>query len=215
MFISIEGGEGVGKTTLATRIAERLEAAGRRVLVVREPGGTGFGEGVRRLFLDPQVAPVPIAEALLLNASRADLVNRVIRPALQGGGIVICDRYVDTTYAYQGFGRGLERRHLRVLHSIATGGLDPDLTFLLDMQPELAQQRRAASAEENAVPTDRIERESLAFHQKVRSGYLELASSNPRFRTIDASLPADRVFVLALRHLSTTAPFYLGDRKGP
>ncbi len=207
MFISIEGGECVGKTSLAKALTEKLETAGRQVVTVREPGGTPFGEALRNAFLSPDVSPIPLSEALVLAAARCDLVHQVIRPAILGGGIVICDRYIDATYAYQGYGRGLNRQVLRQLNQIATGGLEPDLTLLLDMPPELAFNRQADTAK------DRIEKEDLAFHLRVRSGYLELASSNPRFRTIDANQTAENVLLAAMRHLDSAAPFYWAERR--
>lgn len=207
MFISIEGGEGVGKTSLAAALTEKLEAVGRRVVSVREPGGTAFGEALRQAFLTPDTNPVPLSEAFVLAAARCDLVHHVIRPALLGGGIVICDRYIDATYAYQGYGRNLNRATLRQLNQMATGGLEPDLTLLLDMPPELALER------DTAKNKDRIERENLAFHQRVRSGYLDLAASDPRFRTIDATQPADKVVLAAMRHLDAAAPFYLAEKR--
>ena len=142
-FVTFEGGEGTGKSTQLARLETRLRAEGADPLVTREPGGTPFAEHVRALLLDLALAPVPAAEALLMEAARADLVANVIRPALASGRLVLCDRFDDSTLAYQGAGRGLDPAWLAALNAGATGGLKPDLTFLFDLDPQIGLERRA------------------------------------------------------------------------
>ena len=183
-FISFEGGEGSGKSTQIPRLAARLRERGRDPLVTREPGGTPVAEGIRALLLDPGLAPGAAAEALLMEAARADLVATVIRPALEAGRVVLCDRYADSTLAYQGAGRGLDGAMLREWNRAATGGLGPALTLLFDLDPAVGLSRRGDAA---GVP-NRLDREPLAFHARVRARYLELARAEPgRFVVIDAA----------------------------
>ena len=184
LFVTFEGGEGSGKSTQVTRLADRLRAAGLDPLVTREPGGTPLAEGIRALLLDPARAPGALAEALLMVAARADLVSTTLRPALAAGRVVLCDRYGDSTLAYQGGGRGLDPAQLAAWNRAATGGLVPDLTLLFDVSPELGLARRA-----NAAGTpNRLDLESAAFHARVRERYLELARAEPaRFVVLDAS----------------------------
>ncbi len=190
LFITFEGGEGSGKSTQIARLAARQRALGLDPLVTREPGGTALAEGIRALLLDSSVAPEPVPEALLMVAARADLVSTVIRPALAAGRNVLCDRYADSTLAYQGAGRGLETGMLEGWNAVATGGLVPDLTFLFDLDPEVGLARRASAG----VSTNRLDRESLPFHQRVRARYLELAASNPkRWIILDAMASHDQL----------------------
>jgi dTMP kinase len=190
LFITFEGGEGSGKSTQIARLAARQRALGLDPLVTREPGGTPLAEGIRALLLDSSVAPGPVAEALLMVAARADLVSAVIRPALAAGRNLLCDRYTDSTLAYQGAGRGLETAMLEGWNSVATGGLVPDLTFLFDLDPEIGLARRASAG----VSTNRLDRESLPFHQRVRACYLELAASSPkRWIVLDATASHDQL----------------------
>ena len=189
-FVTFEGGEGSGKTTQLERLAQRLRARGLDPLVTREPGGTPLGEGIRTLLLDPQRRPAPMTEALLMEAARAELVAGVIRPALAAGRVVLCDRYDDSTLAYQGGGRGLDADLLRALNRAATGGLRPDLTLLFDLDPAAGLARRARA--EGSV--NRLDREPEAFHSRVRARYLELAAAEPaRFAVLDGALPPDRL----------------------
>ena len=184
LFVTFEGGEGSGKSTQIPRLAARLRERALDPLVTREPGGTPVAEGIRALLLDPALAPGAIAEALLMEAARAELVATVIRPALEAGRAVLCDRYADSTLAYQGAGRALDLKMLREWNRIATGGLNPALTLLFDLAPEVGLSRRGDAA---GVP-NRLDRESLAFHARVRAQYLELARAEPgRFVVIDAS----------------------------
>ena len=183
ILITLEGGEGSGKSTQLDLLARRLVAAGLPVRVLREPGGTAVGEMVRTVLLDPdQVGLDAIAELLLYEASRAQLVAEVIEPALLGGEIVLCDRFYDSTTAYQGFARELPLDVVRRLNAIATGGLAPDRTLVLDVDPALGIARATKQG------ADRLEAESLAFHRRVRAGFLSIAAEEPRrVRVIDAS----------------------------
>ncbi len=183
LFVTFEGGEGSGKTTVLRRLAERLRTAGHDPLLTREPGGTPLAEGVRALLLTPSLAPGAVSEALLMEAARADLVAAVIRPALAQGRVVLCDRYADSTLAYQGGGRGLDRAMLAEWNRVATGGLAPDLTLWFDLAPEVGLARRAGAADD----TNRLDREDLAFHTRVHDAYRALAAAEPRrWVTLDA-----------------------------
>lgn len=187
MFISFEGIDGSGKSTQVHRLAATLRAAGREVLLVREPGGTPLSESVRSLLLDPKAAIHPVAELFLFTAARAQLVHDVIQPALDSGSVVIADRYADSTLAYQGAGRGVsDVNTLRTIQSCATSGLQPDHTFVLDLTPEDAEQRRTG----RGTGEDRMEGASLAFYHRVRDSYLELAAREPkRIHVLDARQP--------------------------
>ena len=192
LFVTFEGGEGSGKSTQITRLAARLAALGRAPLVTREPGGTPLAESIRALLLDPARRPGPVTEALLMEAARADLVENVLRPALAAGRVVLCDRYADSTLAYQGGGRGLALDDLRVLNRFATGGLNPGLTLLFDLPVGDGLSRRAESGDMN-----RLDRESAAFHERVRARYHALAAAEPdRFVVLDAALDPDALEAL-------------------
>jgi dTMP kinase len=193
-FITLEGPEGGGKTVIARRLVEELTRRGHVVRSTREPGGTRLGERVRGIVLeqsaDDQAAAIdPRADALLFNAARAQLVAEVIRPALDRGEVVLCARYADSTLAYQGYGAGLPLDELRALGAVATGGLDPDLTILLDVPPEIGIGRKTGASR------NRFESSfDLAFHERVRAGFLALAGQEPdRFRVIDSSRRIDAV----------------------
>jgi dTMP kinase len=189
MFITFEGGEGGGKSTQIKTLAARLTEAGHQVLTTREPGGTPVGDQIRAVLLGVGNQVAPLAELLLYSASRAQLVSQVILPHLAGGGIVLCDRYADSTYAYQGYGRGLDLAMLRQLTQIATGGLQPHLTLWLDLPPEVGLARRASSNQ----ALDRLDNEALSFHQRVRAGYAQLATESARWVRIDADQAPDAV----------------------
>ncbi len=191
LFITLEGPEGSGKSTQIPLLAAWLKSLGWDVLVTREPGGTAIGERVRALVHDPQHAEMAAtAEILLYSASRAQLVAEVIRPALVAGKIVLCDRYYDSTYAYQGYGRGLSLEALRQITEFATTGLRPDVTFLLDLPVEEGLRRRVIGGEE----MNRLDREAVAFHRRVRCGYQTLAAAEPgRWVTVDALAAVDEV----------------------
>ena len=190
MFITFEGTEGSGKSLQTRKLAERLRACGYTVLTTHEPGGTQLGGELRRLLLDRQELQIGArAEALLMNASRAQLVESVIRPALEQGEVVVCDRFADSTLAYQGAGRGLNEQHLTSVISFATAGIQPDMTMLLDVPVEVGLARKQAQNQRN-----RFEEETIAFHKSVRAAYLALAAENPaRWRCFDATQSADRL----------------------
>ncbi|HOB54561.1 MAG TPA: dTMP kinase [Acidobacteriota bacterium] len=196
-FITFEGVEGCGKTTQILRLADRLRARGVPVTLTREPGGTPFGQAVRRVLLDPVGPPrEPAGELLLYLADRCQDLAQCIRPALAAGQVVLCDRYHDATLAYQGAARGIARAVIDRL-AAALDILTPDLTFLLDIDPERslarAIARNAATAE--GAAESRFEGEALAFHRAVRAGYLELARREPaRFAVIDADRAPDPIF---------------------
>jgi len=190
MFITLEGTEGAGKTTQIPRLLSFLEERGYVCLVTREPGGTSAGQAIRRILLDPDNhGLVPVAELLLYAADRAQHVERVIRPALAAGKTVVCDRYCDATEAYQGAARGVDSRLVAELNRVATGGLAPDLTILLDLPPDVGLERAWQRIKKNdAHGTDcRFENEALEFHRQVRQGYLDIAAREPdRFCVVDA-----------------------------
>lgn len=190
LFVTFEGGEGSGKSTQITRLATRLKALGHDPFVTREPGGTPLAESIRGLLLDAAPAPGAMTEALLMIAARSDLVSTSIRPALKAARVVLCDRYTDSTLAYQGAGRGLESATLVSWNRAATGGLTPDLTLLFDVTPELGLARRARAA----GTANRLDREPEAFHDRVRARYLELAELEPeRFVVLDAALSPEQL----------------------
>jgi dTMP kinase len=189
-FITLEGGEGSGKSTQLARLERRLRAHGLDPLVTREPGGTPLAERVREVLLDPSLAPGSLAEAMLVEAARADLVSRRVAPALAEGRVVVCDRFTDSTLAYQGGGRGLDAAALATLNALATGGLEPDLTLLFDLDVLEGLKRRTAAA--GAV--NRLDREPPDFHRRVRERFLELARAEPsRFVILDATLDPARL----------------------
>ncbi|MBL4783298.1 MAG: dTMP kinase [Porticoccaceae bacterium] len=185
-FISVEGTEGVGKTTNIQCIEEWLEARGIAYIATREPGGTALGEKIRALLLDKDnTAMAATAELLLMFAARAQHLEEKIIPALAAGTWVLCDRFTDATYAYQGFGRGLNREHIKQLEKLVQGDLHPDFTLILDIDPELGMSRVRARGE-----LDRFESEALEFFDRVRAGYRERAAENPaRYCLVDASDP--------------------------
>ena len=188
-FITFEGVEGSGKTTQVERLAGRLRRAGRAVLTTREPGGTPISDRIRAVVLDQANVEIhPHTEALLMCAARAQLVNELIRPALAEGRVVICDRYSDSTFAYQGYARGQDLATLRTLNHFATGGLVPHLTLLLDLPAAAGLKRRFGPAD-GAAAANRMDRLDLAFHQKVAAGYHALARAEPdRWRVVNATL---------------------------
>ncbi len=184
LFITLEGPDGSGKSTQVKALGERLRAQGHNVCLTREPGGTDIGDQIRAVLHDlKNTAMQPRAEILLYSASRAQVVGEVIQPHLQRGGVVVCDRYADSTLAYQGYGHGLDLDVLRAITHFATGGLKPDLTLLLDLEAEAGLRRRKAGGDWN-----RLDAYDLEFHQRVREGYLTLAAEEPARWVI---LPAD------------------------
>ena len=169
-------------------MASRLRQAGIDPVVTREPGGTPLGERVRQIFLEPGAAIDPLAEAFLVNASRAQLVDDVIAPALRAGRLVLSDRFATATLAYQGFGRGVDRDILRAIGAIATRGLEPDVVLLIDVPVELSRQRLARRAAGDQTFPDRLEREDGNFHARVREGYLELSRTDAHILKLDGTL---------------------------
>ncbi len=211
VFITFEGPEGGGKSTQAQLLYQSLQNQGYPVILTREPGGTRIGELIRRILVDLRHTEiVPGTEIFLFSAARSQLVNERIRPYLDTGGIVICDRYADSTYAYQGYGLGLNLDDLRTITTIATGGLSPDLTLYLDIAAEAGLERKATGRrgrpDENprhtsttsspsasvAVPPEwnRLDARDLAYHQRVAAGFYELMQQEPqRWRRLDATQP--------------------------
>lgn len=188
-FIVLEGPDGAGKSAQASMLAERLTERGFAVTLTREPGGTRLGEQVRQILLDPSdVAHGPIADALLFNAARSQLVPEVIVPALERGDIVVCDRYATSTMAYQGYGSGVDRDVLATIEAWVTGGLVPDLVVVIDVPVEVGLARRDAGRVEELTRFEDGERHDLAFHQRVRTGYHVMAAADPdRWVVIDGS----------------------------
>jgi dTMP kinase len=200
LFITFEGPEGSGKSTQIRQLAATLEAQGLPVLVTREPGGTTIGNAIRAVLLDPARTEMsPRAETLLFNAARAQIVDQVIRPALTAGKLVLCDRYADSTLAYQGYGHGQPLEPLRRLGEYATAGLTPNLTIYLDIDVREGLKRKQAGGAEE---WNRMEEKALAFHQAVRAGYLQLAAADPnRWLVVDAAQPIDAVHAAILSRL--------------
>ncbi len=189
-FITFEGTDGSGKTTQIKLLEEYLKNKGYEVVLSREPGGTKVSELIRDLILDPaNTEIVPLTEMILYAASRAQHVAQIIKPSIEAGKIVICDRFVDSSYAYQGCGRGLDLRSIADVNRVAIDGISPDITFFLDINPETAIKRRI-----NATGADRIEQEKLDFHKRVYEGYKKMSLLFPdRIMTIDAEKPIDEI----------------------
>lgn len=194
MFIVIEGIEGSGKSTLIAGLAEHLEAAGQAVAVTREPGGTPVGDAIREIFLDRAIAMAPLTEALLVNAARAEHVLRVIRPMLDDGRIVLCDRFIDSTLAYQGYGRGIDLNELRAICATAADGVEPDLVLVIDVPVSVARAR----LRDRSNAADRIESEDDRFHERVRRAFLEIAGESLRHVVLDGTAPPQDVLQEAL-----------------
>ncbi len=191
MFITLEGPEGSGKSAHIPALADNLRQQGYKVVVTREPGGTPIGDEIRNTLLKMgNTAMHPTTEILLFQASRAQHVNELIRPALAAGKIVLCDRFADSTMAYQGYGHQTNLEELSQIIRFATGGLQPDLTLLLDVDIEIGLQRRSADGDN----WNRLDAKEKAFHQRVRKGYLQMAFAEPeRWVIVDASQPLQAV----------------------
>jgi len=174
-----------------------LRERGIDPLTTREPGGTALGNRLRTVFVDPESQIDPVAEAFIVNASRAQHVAEVIEPALRAGRVVLCDRFASATLAYQGYGRGVDLGVLRDLARIATRGREPDLTLLVDVSVELSRERVSSRTQAGGEAADRLEREGFAFHERVREGYLTLAREDARFVTVDGSQSPDAVLAAA------------------
>lgn len=204
-FVTLEGGERSGKSTLLAALATRARAEGREVVTAREPGGTRLGERLREALFAADDSPSPRAELLVFAAARSELVAAVIRPALARGALVLCDRFTDSTVAYQHYGRGLPLRTVQDVNTIATDGLRPDRTVLLDLDP-VTSRRRGADGVDSTGGSDYIEREAAAFHQRVRSGYLALAEREPaRWLVLDATAPPAVIAERAWASIRSTA----------
>ncbi|MDI3256735.1 MAG: dTMP kinase [Kyrpidia sp.] len=193
IFITFEGPDGAGKSTQVARLSERLRGVGIRCITTREPGGTAISDRIRSILLDPSHREMaPRTEALLYAASRAQLVSQLIRPSLEGGAVVICDRYVDASLAYQG-ALGLDREALRALNRWATGGLTPDRTYLLDVPAALGLNRVKAARRAAFGGVDRIEERDVGYHEAVRRWFLDQARRSRRYLLIDGTRSVDEV----------------------
>lgn len=207
MFITIEGIEGSGKTSQIKHIADFLKDHGLDYVITREPGGTITGKKIRSILLDPENKEIdPVAELLLYNADRVNHINKIIRPSLSKGKIIICDRYFDSTIAYQGYARGLNISLIKQLHELVAENLKPDITFLLDLKPKIGLERvwkQVKNGERSFIET-RFEKEVLSFHEKVRKGFLAMAEFEPdRFKIIDASQNITNVKKIIIKILKT------------
>ena len=191
MFITLEGPEGSGKTSHLDQLAERIRQAGFEVVITREPGGTAIGDEIRDTLLNlKNTAMHPVTEILLFQASRAQHVHELILPALEAGKVVLCDRFADSTIAYQGYGHQTDLEELSHIIRFATGGLQPDLTLLLDVDIETGLQRRQKDKDK----WDRLDAKEKAFHLRVREGYLKMAAAQPeRWEVVDATQPLEIV----------------------
>jgi dTMP kinase len=195
LFITFEGPDGSGKTTQLQLLAEYLQRQGHRVLCTREPGGTAIGDQIRHILHDVNNTDMtPLAEILLYSASRAQLVAQVIKPVLATGGIVLCDRYADSTYAYQGYGRGLDLAVLKMIAKFATQNVQPDLTIYLDLPAEAGLRRKQQANSAGQGEWNRMDQLTLDFHKRVRQGYLTMAQAEPsRWLVIDAEQSVSQI----------------------
>lgn len=201
-FVTFEGGEGTGKSTQVGLLAEHLRELGLTVVVTREPGGTPVAEAARAVLLDPTLEPDGLSELFLLEAARRDLVQRVIRPALERGEVVLCDRYADSSTVYQGMVRGVGEERTAELNRIATGGLVPHLTIILDLDHESAVKRARSRNAVGGGSESRLDDEPEAFHRRVREGFLRLAEREPaRFRVVSGEGSPGEVFERILETL--------------
>jgi len=180
MFITFEGIDGSGKSTQIQLLKEMLEKRNHVVTILREPGGNILSEQIRQLLLDSKEQVDPRCELLLFTAARAQLVGSVIRPALEAGNIVICDRYIDSSVAYQGYGRGLSIESIESINDFATAGLIPDITFIFDLSLDDAAKRAGFRSNDNQTKPDRMERSGDAFFERTKQGYLEIAKKSDR-----------------------------------
>lgn len=205
IFISLEGIEGAGKTTLIQKMIAHFHHLGKDVLLTREPGGSELGKKLRGIILNAEEKICPSAELFLFLADRAEHVQTCIKPALEQGKIVLCDRFTDSTVAYQGYGRGMDIAELKMLNSLATQGIAPDLTIILDLDPQIGLARaNARNKEQNlTVKEGRFEAETLEFHQKIRAGFLAMSREEDRFFVVNAEQSAEQVFEIVCEKLQT------------
>jgi dTMP kinase len=204
-FITFEGIEGAGKTTQARRLCEHLSGKGIQYIFTREPGGTVIGEKIRSLLLDPQSdGMVPVSELLLYGAARSQHIEEVISPALAEGKVVICDRFVDATIAYQGSGRQIPMNVIKIVNSLASADIKPDLTILLDLEAEVGLARaRARNKSSGDTSTTRFDDEELEFHRRVREGYLEIAHADTnRVKIVSADSPPEKLAKQVTAHVN-------------
>jgi dTMP kinase len=199
LFITVEGTDGSGKTTQIMLMEAYLKQKGHEVVLTREPGGTRISEKIREIVLDPENDEMGItAEMLLYASARAQLVSQIIRPAIESGKTVICDRFVDSSFVYQGFGRGIDLKTIEEVNKLAIEGIWPDITFFFDIDPEVALRRRIA-----ATTADRIEKEKLEFHKRVYSGYKKLSLLYPeRIKMIDSNKSIEEISKEVVQWLS-------------
>jgi len=204
LFITFEGGEGCGKSTQSRLLLKKLEQQNIPAVLTHEPGGTALGDELRKVLKKKRDSFIsPQAELFLLAASRVQLLAEIIRPALEEGKVVVCDRFTHSTLAYQGYGRGLDLTTVETVNNIATQDLKPDLTILLDISPEQGLARKRSLK-------DRFELEDLSFHRRVREGYLKIAAAEPdRWLVIDASLPKHKIAEIIRDRVSKLLPSYL------
>jgi len=209
LFVAIEGPEGAGKSSLAAALTARLAGAGHEVVAVREPGGTPVAEAARAAFLDPALDAAPLAEVFLLLAARADLVAKVIRPALARGAVVLCDRYDLSTDAYQIAGRGLDAGAVRAANRLATGGLRPDVTLVVDVPAAVGRARQAAQGK----APDRVEQADAAFHERVAAAFRAAAGAGVTH--LDGTAPPAAVAAAAWQAVSAAVPKQTGAARVP
>jgi dTMP kinase len=205
LFITFEGIEGSGKTTLISSVADSLRRGGHDPVLTREPGGTDLGMALRKVLLDPGgTALDPVTELMLFGADRAQHVTEMILPALEAGRIVLCDRFADATLAYQGFGRGIDTETVRVVGNVARKGTRPDMTVLLDLPVETGLARVGRRNSENSnLSESRIDGEEIVFHSRVREGYLSLAGSEPdRFLILDAGMTPSELTETVMKEIA-------------
>ncbi len=209
LFITFEGVEGAGKTTLIQKLVQYFTEKKQDIFLTREPGGSELGKKLRAIILNAEEKIYPSAELFLFLADRAQHVEDCIKPALQAGKIVLCDRFIDSTIAYQGFGRGMDIKQLSLLNNLATNDLEPDLTLLLDLPPEIGLKRaKTRNIEQNlTIDEGRFEAEALQFHQKIRDGFLSLAKQEKRFFVINAEQDAEQVFHTVIQHIKKNFNF--------
>jgi len=215
LFITFEGPEGSGKTTQMELLKGYLEEKGYSVHATREPGGTSIGDQIRAVLLDPRnTEMLPASEALLFSAARAQIVNEVIQPHLAQGDIVLCDRYADSTLAYQGYGHGLDLEMLHTITAFATGGLKPDLTVYLDIDVEEGLRRKLTAHEAGQAEWNRLDQQEIAFHRRVREGYLQMATREPdRWLVVDATQSLEAIQALTRARVEAKL-FGLSNRLG-
>ena len=206
-FVTLEGPDGAGKSVVTRSIADALAPSGLAVTVVREPGGTPLGEAIRTILMDSRLRHSGPGDAMLFNAARAQLVAEVIGPALERGELVICDRYADSTLAYQGYGSGVELTALRAVAAVSTGGLVPDRTILFDVPVEVGLERRRHGPGDQQTRFEDEARHDRAFHERVRAGYLEMAAADPsRWRVVDAAQALDGLVDAVIAALRDVVP---------